>query len=135
MTTLAEIREYNAFHLAASDRADCMSPDSSDSPGAVLLLRVRDAFVEAYEAGRFDTEDTNDVATEIANDLPSVYTYEKWKQFVDLGAWQEEAESGEWPTVLDDAASVALYQICERLFLALFNELETTDEDEDGEED
>lgn len=124
-----KIEEMNAFHLA--DRAGSRTPDSADSAGAMLLTWVRDAVVEAVEAGRIGpeaTEDLGDVAHEIADDAPSIFTHSRWQQFADLAAYQEEPELGEWPEDLSDAARVALYQIAYRLVVALVAELADGDE-------
>jgi len=126
---LEEIRELNAFWL--SDRAGCGTPDDADSAGAKFLCSVRDSFVEAAEGGRFDSEEPSDVAHEIADGAPDYRTYTRWKEFVDLAAWQEEPESDEWPSDLTEAAAVALYQIAERLVGALHSELETDDADDE----
>jgi hypothetical protein len=127
---LEEVRALNAFQL--SDYAECGSPSNSDSAGGVFLLSVRDSFVEAFEFGRFGSEDTGDVSHEIADGAPNYRTYTRWQEFADLAAWQEEPEAGEWPSDLTEAAAVALYQIAYRLVGSLHAELATgDDEDED----
>jgi hypothetical protein len=122
---LTEIREWSVFALADSDLADCGSPDNHESPGARLLIATRDAFLE-YVATKPDAtgEDVRDDVSDIAADLVSVYTHERWQQFADLAAYQEEPESGEWPQDLTAAAEVALYQIVERLVFALAQRLD-----------
>src|SRR5262245_1287171 len=112
---IEEIRGLTAFRLA--DVAECLCPDSPDSPGALFLTSVRDAWIEAIEDGPVH----DDQIHEIADNAPDVYTYQRWCEFVDLGAWQEEAEACEWPKDLTDAAGVALYQIAERLCWALLD--------------
>lgn len=126
---LDEIRELNAFRL--SDYAECGPPTRAESAGGMLLCSVRDGFIEAVEGGRFDAEDIGDVSHEIADGAPDYRTYTRWQEFADLAAWQEEPESGEWPSDLTDAAAVALYQIAYRLVGALHSELETPDEDDE----
>jgi len=119
---IQEIKELSAYELATM--ADCASPDSPSSPGARMLAQTRDTVIEAWESGRYHgSEDPSDVHHAIADDAPSVYTYTAWQQFVDLGAWQEEPETGEWPDDLSKAAAVALYQIAERLAVAVHDEL------------
>lgn len=115
MTTLDDIREYSPFYLASP--ADCASPDAHDSPGALMLCSVRDAVVEAIESGSITLQDFDDSGQlhQIADDAPSIYTHERWRQFADLAAWQEEPETGEWPDDLTKTAGVALYQIAYRL--------------------
>lgn len=113
--SLDEIKELNAYHL--SGMADCASPDSLTSAGALMLESIRNSIVENIEGGYITLDNLNDSGQlhEIADNAPSVYTHPKWLQFVDLGAYTEEPESGEWPRDLDKAASVALYQIADRL--------------------
>lgn len=134
MSKLAEIKDLNAYQLQGI--AECGDPDGQESEGALFLLRVRDAVVEKWEYAQANGEEVepSDLAHEVADDAPSVYTHTRWKQFVDLAAYQEEPEtSDEWPNDLTEAAAVALYQIAERLALAIIEDL-TPDED-DNEED
>jgi hypothetical protein len=127
MSKLDEIREESPYWLAK--RADCLSPDSEDSPGALMLLSVRDHVVADWEAGAID----DDTVSMIADDAPDVYTHQKWLEFVDLGAYREEPEDGEWhASDLDSIASMALYQIAYRLAADLLRELK---EDRDAGED
>jgi hypothetical protein len=117
----------NPYELARL--AGCSEPDEGRSrhrkrwtPGALFLSRVRDAVVEGIRGGYITEDDRNDRGQlhEIADDAPSVYTFERWRQFTDLGAWQEEPEfSEEWPKDLTEAAAIALYQIADRLCHAL----------------
>lgn len=124
--TLDEIKSWT-FALSGKDLADCMSPDSLESPGMGFLTSVRDATVELIESGNLDPEDDshdndNGEIHEIADAAPSVYTYTLWAEFADLGAYQEEPEYGEWPDDLNKVAGVALYQIAERLAHAIIRE-------------
>lgn len=126
MATLEEIKEWT-YALSGKDMADCGDPDSCESAGMDFLTSVRNATVEGIEDGTFDPADGDrdnydgEVHT-IADNAPSIYTHTKWRQFVDLCAYQEEPESGEWGSDLDNAASVALYQIAERLVYAILQE-------------
>jgi hypothetical protein len=121
--TIEEAREWSPFTLATM--ADCLSPDAIDSPGAALLVSVRDDAVTAWEDGH----ERDRARHEIADNAPDVYTHQKWREFVDLGAYYEEPEHGEWSTDLDNAGSVALYQIAERLVMAVWAELDEGKED------
>lgn len=124
---IRSISTLNAFHLA--DMAGCASPDEGRvrrrakwSPGAVFLVSVRDAVVEAIRGGYVTEDDRDDRGQlhEIADSAPSVYTATRWNEFVDLGAYMEDPEScDEWPQNLNDAAGIALYQIADRLCHAL----------------
>jgi hypothetical protein len=133
--TLAEIRDYSAFALADSDLADCGSPDDRASSGAVLLTRTRNAFLEFIDANPEATADDirDDVSTIVA-DMVSIYTHERWQQFVDLAAYSEEPEGGEWPTNLNEAATAALYQILERMVYAFAQMIEDAEEDTTNED-
>jgi hypothetical protein len=130
------IKTDTAYALA--DVADCVAPDTLESAGAEFLVSVRDAAVEAWERVREagGTEHRGDVLHEIADAAPDTYTRQRWLEFVDLGAYIEEPELGEWPKDLTDAAGVALYQIAYRLADAVFTELEQeSDADSDDEAD
>jgi hypothetical protein len=122
-TVVADIRAMTAWNL--SSLAGCADPDRLDSEGAVFLIHVRDSVLELWEDGDYDRTDSQawdysgEVAS-IADNAPDVYTYTRWKEFVDLAAWQEEPEvTGEWPNDLTEAAAYALYQIADRLAWAL----------------
>lgn len=132
-----EIRVLTAYQLSDRYAADCLTPDSLTSEGAEFLAGVRDAVLEQWDYGVL-AKNKEDVASEIANEAPDIHTYTKWQQFVDLGAWQEEAPD-EWPSNLDQAASVALYMIAQRLASVLLDSLfawqEAVEaEEEDGQE-
>jgi hypothetical protein len=131
--TLTEIREYSPYALSVSDLADCAEPDTRESAGALLLTRTRDAFLEFISTNPDATgDDIRDDISAITDDMVSVYTHERWQQFVDLGAYQEESETGEWPSDLNDTAAAALYQIIERMvyrFAAMLDEAEEGDDD------
>lgn len=111
---LDDMRKLSAYELAGM--AECGNPDSTESAGAALLASVRDDVAEAIENRRT----LDDAAHEIADKAPDVYTAKRWAEFVDLAAYQEDPELGEWPENLTDAAGIALYQIAERLVSALW---------------
>lgn len=141
--TLEQIKEWT-YALSGKGLADCGSPDSLDSAGMAFLTSVRDAVVEAIEAGTFDPDDDsrdndNGEVHQIADNAPDVYTHARWKEFVDLAAYQEDPEMGEWPDDLTETAGVALYQIAERLVYGLLSEwreglAEAAEEDSDDDE-
>ena len=122
MTILDDIDGYSAYVLAGM--ANCLSPDTLTSPGALLLEEVRDGVTNAIREGRITLDDFNDSGQlhEICDDAPSIYTGVLWEQFADLGAYLEEPESGEWPQDLTEVAGIALYQICDRLAWAVCQE-------------
>lgn len=140
MATLEEIKAWRPGMLAGTDLADCLCPDSDDSAGGKFLADVRDAVVEAIEDGTFDPADNgrdNDDGEihSIADNAPDVYTYTRWQEFGDLGAYLEEPETGEWPSDLTETAGVALYQIAERLAYALLREWREGLADQDDDEE
>ena len=143
---LESLKELNAYQLASM--ADTSSPDTLESDGAAFLAGIRDDVVEQlewYNNGDYaDAEDASqlvdslrelDAFTNIPDSAPSIYTFTKWKQFVDLAAWQEDVEelAGD-ESDMDKLASIALYIIAERLVNALLetvSEFEPTDAEEE----
>lgn len=114
--TIDEMNDASAYILA--DMAQCETPDTNGSPGAKFLISVRDEVVRAIEDRRITLDDFDDhgQSHSIADDAPSIYTHERWRQFVDLGAYNEEPEYDDaWPKDLNQTAAVALYQIADRL--------------------
>jgi hypothetical protein len=140
---IAEINERSAFALSAD--ADCGLPDSPESAGAAFLSSVRDGVLGAVEGdaygitrdGRAELERTmEDRRREIADAAPDACTHTRWQEFVDLQAYREEPEFGDWSDDLTDIASEALYQIADRLVGALLSELgDALDEDENDDDD
>ena len=79
------LSELTAYNLASM--ADCGSPDSPESVGAMLLVHVRDAvveYLEGHDAGQYNEDERDAYAHEIPDGAPSVYTHERWAEFVDL---------------------------------------------------
>lgn len=141
---LKELREMSAYWLADSDLADCMSPDSKESPGALLLASVRDSVCDLIEdnftehATIEDFDRFEDEVFEIADQAPSIYTHQKWQEFVDLGAHQEDVEElGGGEGDMDKLGSIALFIIAERLTRNLVEKVkeavENADEPDDAE--
>lgn len=118
---LDEIDALSAYGL--SNMADCGALDALDSVGASMLARVRDEVTSKIEDGVFTFAeghgDDYEVIHEIADNAPAVYTHARWQEFVDLCAYDQECDTGEWPADLFQLAGVALYQIAERLCVAL----------------
>lgn len=118
--TVEEMRNASAYMLA--DMAGCGTPEGHGSPGAKFLDSVRDEVARAIEDGRITLDDFDDDGQlhSIADDAPSIWTHERWRQFADLAAYFEEPEFDDaWPRDLNEAAAVALYQIAGRLTYAL----------------
>lgn len=146
---LTEIRERSAYWLSCSDQADCGSPDSKESPGAELLIEVRDVTCDLIEevaddfddVDEFDNIDDNGALHEIADGAPSVYTGRMWDQFADLNANQEDPSELCDPDGMDmdKLAGICLYMIADRLARAIVQEVrdaienaEAPDDDAEG---
>lgn len=83
------IRDVGPYTLA--DLADCAGPDGETSPGAVLLLHVRDDTVEYYNQYPDATDgEWGDARFTIADQAPCVYTHNRWLEFIDLCAYNED---------------------------------------------
>lgn len=130
---LADIKGYSAYMLA-SDYAGCASPDSFESPGAVMLTELRDEIVAAWEAGHtFDLDsdrDDIDHAMALADRTLSVYSHPIMQQFVDVCAYRETSPfsvDGTWgPGTFEDMARQALGEVLDRMAMALVTEIRTT---------
>jgi hypothetical protein len=123
---LAELMQATAYQLA--DMADVTR--SGGGAGDRFLLAVRDAWADELVDGRgfpLAPDEAEDLWMQIADDAPSVYTSRKWEQFTDLNAWSEDISDYEIKS-MDTMASVALYQIADRLLHALYNELHDDDQ-------
>lgn len=97
--------------------ADCASPDSSESPGAVWLETVWSV------ADGYDEPRDWDVVGELADSCVPVYTHNRWQVFVDLAAYNEDpTDLGADGSDMNQAAGVCLYLIAERLIAAIWAE-------------
>lgn len=116
---------YTAWQLARL--ADCMDPESTDSPGAQFLDRVESDYRERIEDESYDEDDT---PHEIADSAVPVYTHDIWQTFTDLGAYQEDpSELGADPSDMNQCAQTALYMIADRLVRALHDDRDEEDDD------
>lgn len=80
---------------AMSGHCNTASPDNSDSPGVLWLLRVHNAMNEAWESGRFGPdsgEHESDVIWELADSAIPDYTHDRWQIFTDLCFHNEDVE-------------------------------------------
>ena len=122
MTTETEYMVPNPYVLASM--ADCASPDSEDSPGARFLGLVADNVVEAVE----NDDNRDDIPFQAADECVPIYTYDVWRTFVDLAAWQEDpTELGRDGSDMEQAAKVCLYIIGERLAAAVLDDMGSDD--------
>jgi hypothetical protein len=132
MTTLetkndraAQIRQYSPNGLAVL--ADCHNDnDAADE----FLIGIRDAVIEltdeigADDWQRLAVENYAGAIDELRDSAVSVYTWEKWQQFIGTRAWSEDLS--DWmpdTTDLDKLAALALYSIAQRLAVALVAEI------------
>lgn len=130
--TLADLNDRTPYRLAGD--ADSGAPDAPDSAGSKMLESVRDGVVELIEQNR---DDWHDIATnertdrlndngqvhEIADAAPDVYTHQRWAEFVDLQAYNEDpTELGDDGSDMTHAAAVCLYMIADRLAGTLIEE-------------
>jgi hypothetical protein len=130
-STVARLNIVDLAVFRLSSMAGCSTPDSPDSAGADLLNRVRTGFLEALDnyadlledvTAADDIRSTLDTAEhETADGAPSVMTYPKWQQFVDLEAYQVNAADylGGGIEDMGDAATTHLYVIGRVWFAAL----------------
>lgn len=132
-----EVNDLGAYGLASM--AECLSPDGHESEGALMLLSIRDDVVRHVVDGQIDLDrgcgGASDCIHEMADDAPDIYTYTRWQQFIDLGAWQE-AEDASGLASSDDMTAMAgacLYLIAERLCVALLDMYEPTESGDDDE--
>lgn len=114
-----EIESLNAYALA--NAADCGCPDALDSAGAAFLTGVRNAFVERYNHPEHGETFNGDDVSDIADAAPDYRNLQRWQEFTDLAAWQEDITEFCRPDASDltTAAGVALYMIAERLVIEL----------------
>lgn len=118
---MSDTTTHTVYQLARL--ADCLDPDSADSPGGKFLADVADAYRDAADEGWYDADDG---PHEIADSAVPVYTHNRWLTFADLGAYQEDTtELGADASDLTQCAAVALYMIADRLVRALHDERES----------
>jgi hypothetical protein len=131
---LQEMKEMSAYMLADEEFGYCGTPDSSSSPGASLLIFVRDELVDYIEKNpTVAADELRDMQFELTDGAIDIATHSKWLQFVDLAAYQESPEMSEtWGefNTLDKLADQALGQIVDRLFMALVQAWENNTDDE-----
>lgn len=101
------------------ERADCAWPDEQDSRD--FLYGIHDACLEQLQ---YKTPYWQDMASEIADNAVPVYTHQRWRMFVDLGAYNEDLTDFGGPVAnMTENAGVALYIIAERLAYSILSDL------------
>lgn len=129
-----EISERSAYALASD--ADCASPDNSESPGALFLVRVRDSVLEHVEAIRDKRDDFGSefeyvgMDAEIADSSVPIYTHDLMLTYVDLAAYNEDVSDFGAPTDGIQHAQFALYTVARNLVSTLAEEIRTAGDDE-----
>jgi hypothetical protein len=109
---LEEIANMTVWELESF--AECGSPDTESSAGALFLLAVKAAFLESMKENDCVVE--YDEIHEIADGAPDIYTHRRWLEFVDLCAYEEDIyDYVSDETSMTDRAGVALYLIARRL--------------------
>lgn len=132
---LHDVDNRNPYQLAMV--AGCETPASLESPGALFLLRIQDAVREVID----ENGDRDDLFEQVDSAVP-IGTWELWRTFVDLAAWQafddyrEDSGTNDVSNAHGDGmtaqAAVALFTIGERLADQLFEEREDNDDEEDS---
>lgn len=132
MIDLSEARKDQENIQRLAKDAGCCGPDSVTSPGASFLRLVAGDVIERVEYmieqdADLESVDWEDEAHEAADSCVPIYTYEMWKTFVDLCAWQEDINET-FPIAdidgMNDMAQIALFIIGERLARSVLEKLE-----------
>ncbi|AOQ27045.1 OCR-like antirestriction protein [Streptomyces phage Goby] len=140
MDIIESIKQRGAYSLASD--ADTLSPDDHRSAGALFLIQVRDSLLEEIEWRVNNGWTVKDSAEDIrdhdgygviADQAPSIYTNEVWKQFVDLGGYNEDLEPHDLNAGdLSKIPGIALYHIAWRLAEVLTEEIIESFENEEN---
>ena len=116
----------NAYVLARM--ADCASPDSLESMGARFLTAVAESTLSAIQ----HDDDRDEIPWTVADQCVPIYTYDVWRTFVDLAAYNEDpTDLGADGSDMEHAAKVCLYIIGERLAAAILGKMSNGGDDED----
>lgn len=102
--------------------ADAQFPDSKQAESFLdgVLYSVIDRADDLLD----ESNDRSDITHEIADSAVPIYTYDLWKCFVDLGAYNGDMDDlGGAGNDMTKNAQVCLYMMAERLAYALVDEL------------
>jgi len=120
-TNIAEVSALNAYQLANIADVPCEGLE-----GERMLTTVRDrvvgfaGYISPDDWEREMVEGYAGMRHEISDGSPSVYTWQRWQQFADLSAWQEDiSDFADGAEDMTNRAGIALYVIADRLALAL----------------
>lgn len=120
-----DINDINAYYLA--NYSDISQPDNHESPGAVWLLRLRDAAAEIIE-NRDEYTDLDDAIHEAADQAVPIYTHNRWEVFTDLAAYNVADEGMCEGMDMTDKAGVLLCLVAEQTIRGLTDEYGHADE-------
>lgn len=130
MATEPTEQRYTIYRLA--NMAGCAGPDSQTSAGALFLQSIAESVISEIDS---NGELSEDMATEIADNAPDVYTHKLWQEFVDLAAYTEDpSELGADASDMEQCARVCLYMIAGRLVAAIRDDY-TPETDDDATDD
>lgn len=135
MTTIDNIRRYDAYHLATI--AGALAPDDLDGEGGAFLDRVRKETIYAVELRAKEwkltlaevvEEHRESIQDSVADNAPSSEPAVMWQQFVELGGYRELDQLRKEGTPNDDSpggwAELALFTIAFRLVSVLLTEIQ-----------
>lgn len=112
---------YSVYELA--HMAGVNSPDGPNSPGALWLEQVAASLAEAIDYRHDQGDDqgpVDDVVHELADTAVPIYTHERWKIFVDLGAYNFDADDLGRGEDITAEAGIILYQVAEALIWSIW---------------
>jgi hypothetical protein len=114
------MEQFTAFRLANEAGVSC--PDNENSPGADFLLNVQEALIEALDNGvGVDLTDESgkldDIIINVADEAPSIYTHQRFRELIDLAAYGEDLEELGTPERFDlhDTTGACLFIVARRL--------------------
>lgn len=112
------------MELSLSELESLADVRGIDDAGREYLIRVAEGVEEAYADYEGRTDEFSDLVHEVVDNALSVYTYEIWKTFVGLCAWDEDVSEYGTSEGMTQAASVAIFMIGERLANAIWCKLQ-----------
>ena len=103
--------------------ADCVCPDSPDSPGGRYLLKVAESVLEQIRDKNREDRIPDGLIHEIVENGVPTYTADIWATFADLGGYEVELDGDliEPDDITQSLGARALYVIAETLAAGLFD--------------
>jgi hypothetical protein len=105
------MRNRDSYQLARL--ASCADPESATSEGALFLTRVEGAVAEAIDYCSAEGSDVEEAIREAVDSSVPISTHRLWRTFVDLCAYQEEADGGRAPRWRPDPSRRLAYALVE----------------------